>query len=144
MSAARRRARATWDPATRAAYQMLPGDRVDQLAGRFGSAAEPVANAGNEPIRSTAGSSSKGARPLRSGEEAIAMLNQILPTNEGTADRVVRVVVGLGLLSLTVVGPQSLLGLVGIVPLFTGLVGSCPAYRLLGIATCPMKAAEER
>jgi len=72
------------------------------------------------------------------------MLNKILPVNEGTADRIIRVVVGLGLLSLAVVGPQSLLGLIGIVPLVTGLVGSCPAYRLLGVATCPMKAVEER
>jgi len=72
------------------------------------------------------------------------MLSKILPVNEGSVDRVVRVVIGLGLLSFTVVGPQSLLGLVGIVPLLTGLVGSCPAYRLFGITTCPMKAAEER
>jgi hypothetical protein len=67
------------------------------------------------------------------------MLSRILPTNEGTADRAARVVLGLGLLSLTVVGPQTAWGLVGLVPLVTGLVGSCPAYTLLGIKTCSMK-----
>jgi hypothetical protein len=61
--------------------------------------------------------------------------------NEGNLDRAVRVIVGLGLLSLTVVGPQTLWGLIGIVPLVTGLVGSCPAYSLLGISTCPVRKA---
>jgi hypothetical protein len=69
------------------------------------------------------------------------MLSKILPTNEGTADRVARIVVGLGLLSLTVVGPDTAWGLVGLVPLATGLLGSCPAYTLLGIRTCPLKKA---
>ncbi len=55
--------------------------------------------------------------------------------NEGTVDRVVRVIVGLGLLSLTLVGPQTPWGLVGLVPLATGVVGFCPLYRLLGIRT---------
>jgi hypothetical protein len=61
--------------------------------------------------------------------------------NEGPLDRVVRVVVGLAVLSLTVVGPHSLWGLVGLVPLLTGLVGFCPLYRLLGIRTTTPKAA---
>jgi len=64
------------------------------------------------------------------------MLEKILPRNEGTVDRAIRVTAGLGLLSLIVVGPQTLLGLFGIVPLVTGLVGSCPLYRVLGISTC--------
>ena len=49
-----------------------------------------------------------------------------MKANEGTADRVMRVVLGLALLSLVVVGPQTLLGLIGLVPLLTGLVGFCP------------------
>lgn len=57
--------------------------------------------------------------------------------NVGGIDRAVRIVVGLGLLSLTVVGPQSLWGLLGIVPLATGLFSVCPAYSLLGVNTCP-------
>jgi hypothetical protein len=56
--------------------------------------------------------------------------------NEGTIDRVARVALGLGLLSLVVVGPQSMLGLVGVVPLATGLFGFCPLYHLLGVSTC--------
>lgn len=59
--------------------------------------------------------------------------------NEGTFDRVVRVVLGAALLSLTVVGPKSLYGLVGIVPLVTGIVGFCPLYRLVGVNTCALQ-----
>jgi hypothetical protein len=57
--------------------------------------------------------------------------------NEGTIDRTVRVIAGLGILSLVFVGPQTPWGWLGIVPLVTGLVGVCPAYGLLGIRTCP-------
>lgn len=60
--------------------------------------------------------------------------------NEGTIDRVVRIVVGLGLLSLTVIGPQTWWGLLGFVPLLTGVVGFCPLYSVLGIRTCPAAA----
>lgn len=56
--------------------------------------------------------------------------------NEGTLDRTVRVIAGLAILSLTVVGPHSLWGLVGAVPLLTGIFGFCPLYRLVGIDTC--------
>lgn len=61
--------------------------------------------------------------------------------NEGTLDRVLRVVVGAGILSLAFVGPQTVWGYLGIIPLVTGLVGYCPAYALLGISTCPVKKA---
>ena len=56
--------------------------------------------------------------------------------NVGLIDRVLRVIVGLGLLSLCVIGPKTLWGLVGLVPLLTAFVGFCPAYRLVGIRTC--------
>lgn len=59
--------------------------------------------------------------------------------NVGSVDRVSRVLLGLVLLSLTVLGPQSLWGLLGIVPLATGLFGFCPAYKLVGINTCPAR-----
>ncbi|MDE2361780.1 MAG: DUF2892 domain-containing protein [Hyphomicrobiales bacterium] len=62
-------------------------------------------------------------------------------TNEGTIDRVLRVIVGLALIALVFVGPQTNWGWIGIVPLVTGLVGFCPAYRLFGLSTCPMKKA---
>ncbi|MGD0677593.1 MAG: DUF2892 domain-containing protein [Polyangiaceae bacterium] len=55
--------------------------------------------------------------------------------NEGTVDRVVRVVLGLALLLLVFVGPRSAWGLVGLVPLFTGAIGSCPLYRPFGLCT---------
>ncbi|MDJ0654533.1 MAG: DUF2892 domain-containing protein [Xanthomonadales bacterium] len=58
--------------------------------------------------------------------------------NEGIADRIIRMVVGLGLISLVFVGPQTPWGWVGAVPLLTGLVGWCPAYSLFGIKTCRM------
>jgi hypothetical protein len=60
--------------------------------------------------------------------------------NEGTIDRVLRVVVGLGVLSLAFVGPQTPWGYVGLVPLATGLIGFCPLYAMLGINTCSVKA----
>lgn len=62
-----------------------------------------------------------------------------MKTNESTIDRSIRVIIGLAILSLTVIGPQTLWGLVGLVPLFTGLVGYCPLYQVLGINTCPTK-----
>ena len=57
--------------------------------------------------------------------------------NEGTIDRAVRVIAGLGILSLAFVGPQTPWAWLGLVPLVTGLVGVCPAYSILGIRTCP-------
>lgn len=62
-----------------------------------------------------------------------------LVKNEGTLDRGLRIAVGLVLLSLVAVGPQTLWGLVGVVPLLTGLVGYCPAYSVLGLKTCQVK-----
>lgn len=59
-------------------------------------------------------------------------------TNEGTLDRTIRIVLGLGILSLAVVGPRTPLGYIGAVPLLTGLIGFCPLYKILGINTCPV------
>ncbi|MDJ1009761.1 MAG: DUF2892 domain-containing protein [Paracoccaceae bacterium] len=55
--------------------------------------------------------------------------------NEGKLDRALRVIVGLVLLSFVFVGPQTLWGLIGLVPLVTGLVGTCPLYSVFGIST---------
>lgn len=60
-------------------------------------------------------------------------------TNEGTIDRALRVIVGIVLISLVFVGPQTPFGWIGVVPLLTGLVGWCPVYTLLGLNTCPVK-----
>lgn len=67
-------------------------------------------------------------------------MNRLFPHNEGAADRVLRVTVGVVLLSLVFVGPQTPWGLLGLIPIATGLMGSCPAYTLLGISTCRAKA----
>lgn len=64
--------------------------------------------------------------------------------NEAGWDRAVRIVVGLALLSLTVIGPQTWFGLIGLVPLTTGLVGFCPLYKLFGISTCPVSQREAK
>ena len=63
-------------------------------------------------------------------------------TNEGTLDRALRIILGLALIAgffLNGGGTWSWLYLIGIVPLATGLLGSCPVYSILGISTCPMK-----
>lgn len=59
--------------------------------------------------------------------------------NVHQVERVIRIVLGLSLLSLVIVGPQTLWGLIGIIPLVTGTIGSCPAYTLLGISTCSVE-----
>jgi hypothetical protein len=56
--------------------------------------------------------------------------------NIGDIERVIRVVTGLGIVSLFFVGPQTPWALLGIVPVLTGLTGWCPPYTLLGINTC--------
>jgi hypothetical protein len=58
--------------------------------------------------------------------------------NEAGWDRGLRIILGLGLLSLTVVGPQTLWGIIGLIPLTTGLLGHCPLYRIAGLSTCPV------
>ena len=75
----------------------------------------------------------------------MSTLSKLLPRNEGTVDRVVRVVLGLGLLSLLAVGPVpgwGLAGLIGVVPLATAALGSCPLYTLFGLSTCPVKTGQ--
>ena len=59
--------------------------------------------------------------------------------NVGTVDRILRIVVGLILIAMVFVGPQTSWGWIGVVPLLTALIGFCPAYNLIGLSTCPMK-----
>ncbi|MGM0571974.1 DUF2892 domain-containing protein [Marinobacter sp.] len=59
--------------------------------------------------------------------------------NMGSADRVIRVIIGLVLLSLVFVGPQTPWGWIGIIPLVTAAIGVCPLYSIVGIKTCPTK-----
>lgn len=56
--------------------------------------------------------------------------------NVGTIDKALRVILGIGLLSLVLVGPQTWWGLIGLVPLATVAMSWCPVYSLFGISTC--------
>jgi len=57
-------------------------------------------------------------------------------TNVGTLDRLGRIVLGIVLIALVFVGPKTQWGWIGLVPLMTGLLRTCPLYSLLGIRTC--------
>jgi O-antigen ligase len=62
-------------------------------------------------------------------------------SNVGTIDRVLRIVLGLALIALTLTGTIGVWGWIGVVPLLTAAIGSCPVYTLLGVSTCPLKKA---
>ena len=55
--------------------------------------------------------------------------------NMGSLDRGLRAVVGLVLIALVFVGPQTPWGWIGVIPLATALIGWCPAYSLIGVKT---------
>lgn len=59
--------------------------------------------------------------------------------NIGSIDRALRAIVGLAALSLVFVGPQTVWGWLGLIPLATAVLGWCPPYTLLGISTCAAK-----
>ena len=62
--------------------------------------------------------------------------------NEGSIDRILRVIVGLALLAGFFVFPEATYRwafLLGVIPLVTGLVGTCPIYSIFGLSTCPVK-----
>lgn len=65
--------------------------------------------------------------------------------NVGTADRVIRVLLGLALFSLYFILEENMryLSLIGLIPFVTGLVSACPLYSIFGIRTCPVKSAAE-
>lgn len=56
-------------------------------------------------------------------------------TNEGTGDRIVRIVLGIILIALVFTGPRTAWGWIGLVPLLTGALGVCPLYSALSIST---------
>jgi hypothetical protein len=68
------------------------------------------------------------------------MASSLLPNNVHVVERGIRVLLGLGLLSLVFVGPKTPWGYLGLVPLLTAFLGSCPLYTLLGISTCRVKS----
>ena len=59
--------------------------------------------------------------------------------NEAGWDRTLRIVIGLVAISLVFIGPKTMWGLLGIIPLSTGVTGSCMLYSLLGVSTCPVE-----
>lgn len=63
--------------------------------------------------------------------------------NVGGIDRGARIVVGLALIGLTLMGTIGPWGWIGVVPLLTGVFSFCPLYTLLGLNTCPLKAKPE-
>jgi len=63
--------------------------------------------------------------------------------NIGDTDRVIRIIAGLGLLSLIVIldGNARWWGLIGLAPIATAAIGYCPPYAWMGINTCAKEAA---
>ncbi|HEB80760.1 MAG TPA: DUF2892 domain-containing protein [Chromatiales bacterium] len=59
--------------------------------------------------------------------------------NVGNIDRVLRIVVGLAIISLIFWGPRTAWGWIGVIPIVSALIGWCPLYTTLGIRTCPVK-----
>jgi len=62
-----------------------------------------------------------------------------MQTNVGGIDKILRIVAGLILIALGIMGIGAPWTFIGIVPLATGLMGWCPAYKLIGVNTCPLK-----
>ncbi len=56
--------------------------------------------------------------------------------NVGQIDKIARIAVGALLIILALTGTIGGWGWIGVVPLATGLMGSCPVYSLLGVNTC--------
>lgn len=66
-------------------------------------------------------------------------MKDFLQVTEHPVERVLRVLVGLGVISLAFVGPKTPWAWLGVIPVLTGATGLCPLYTLLGISTCPRK-----
>jgi hypothetical protein len=64
-----------------------------------------------------------------------------MKANVGSIDRIVRVLIGVLLIALTLLGTIGAWGWIGIVLIATAALGFCPLYTVLGFSTCPMKKA---
>lgn len=61
-----------------------------------------------------------------------------MKSNVGGIDRTLRILIGLVLIGLAATGTVGWWGWLGIIPLATGLFGTCPLYSLLGMSSCPL------
>jgi Protein of unknown function (DUF2892) len=66
-------------------------------------------------------------------------MSALLTVNEHPVERVARVGLGVALIVMAVMGTIGVWGYIGVVPLLTGALGSCPLYTLFGLSTCPVK-----
>ena len=71
----------------------------------------------------------------------MSMLRRLFPLNQHPIERTLRVVVGLAILSLAFVGPRTSWGFLGLIPIVTGLTGSCALYTVFGVSTCRRQEA---
>jgi hypothetical protein len=62
-----------------------------------------------------------------------------LKINEHPIERVVRVILGVALVGMAAMGTIGAWGYIGVVPILTGAMGTCPIYTVFGLSTCPMK-----
>jgi fatty acid desaturase len=69
-------------------------------------------------------------------------MRNFLKMNEHPAERAARLLVGVVLVGLAATGVIGAWGYIGMVPILTGLLGSCPIYTLAGISTCPISQSK--
>lgn len=62
-----------------------------------------------------------------------------LKVNEHPIERAVRVILGIALVGMAAMGTIGAWGYIGVVPILTGALGTCPIYTLFGLSTCPVK-----
>lgn len=66
-------------------------------------------------------------------------MSNFLKVNEHPIERVVRVLLGVGLVTAASMGTIGAWGYIGVVPILTGLAGTCPLYTLVGVSTCSVR-----
>ena len=66
-------------------------------------------------------------------------LEKPMKSNVGGIDRILRILLGLALIALTLTGTIGAWGWIGVVPVLTGALGTCPLYMMLGFRSCPVK-----
>lgn len=67
-----------------------------------------------------------------------------MKSNMGTIDRALRIIVGLVLIGLALSGTVGWWGWLGVIPVFTGALGSCPLYSIIGVNTCGSKSCDKK